>query len=554
MIQLPQDLERVKMYIETVLHNYSVSESSVKLTIVSSIAFIISRLVKVTGKIEHLPEEFVKSRLIIADNEDDKLCWYHFLSICLDKALLKRKLFHRTSKAQMLLCEEHGHPYTTHLTKEAKKVIDNFIGTSIEEMKESAKKYRINVNIYEYFEESKTYGLSEQWFFDESFTKYCALLFSKVRVIHIMYILDAEKLTNIMICPKCQSYAIRNENRHAKRRMEQHVEKCNGKFKKNYITEKVSLPYCPHILDNPVYEYCLANNFEFKPQQLYMTYDFETMEQIVNESLTKATTINSRLIPLSVSCCIKSFKGLVTKHFDARDKLFIPKWIDFMFEQSKTIVKDKYEFYREMLHIESNEQINEIVRDIKTITVFGFNLSRFDSNMFKEYFNHSYWRVNNNSMIGTATSLKQFILISNKTTTQLRFIDAQAFVAGGTLKQFGKDFGGVGNSNKGVFPFEVNNSDNFNELLSKKRYQHNLLSSLSAIMCLKNIYSFELTTLVKCVSIFDFDNCCNYFDSTFKKRCEEDPNQLKIINTCLNKIGSIFTNDKMGVSFHELQS
>lgn len=156
-----------------------------------------------------------------------------------------------------------------------------------------------------------------------------------------MYILDAEKLTNIMICPKCRSYAIRNENRHAKQRMEQHVEKCDGKFKKNYIAEKVSFPYCPHILDNPVYEYCLANNLEFKPQQFYMTYDFETMEQIVNESITKDTTINSRLIPLSVSCCIKSLKGLNTKHFNARDKLFIPKWIDFLFKQSKTIVEDK---------------------------------------------------------------------------------------------------------------------------------------------------------------------------------------------------------------------
>ena len=220
-----------------------------------------------------------------------------------------------------------------------------------------------------------------------------------------------------------------------------------------------------------------------------MTYDFETMEQIVNESITKATTINSRLIPLSVSCCIKSLKGLITKHFDARDKLFIPKWIDFMFKQSKTIVEDKYESYREMLHIESNEQINEIVKDIKTVTVFGFNSSRFDSNLFKEYFNHSHWSVNNNSMIGTATSLKQFILTSNKTNTQLRFIDAQAFVAGGTLKQFGKDFGGIDNSNKGVFPYEAINSDNFNEVLSKSEpFKHeDFYSSLTQ----KNLISRE---------------------------------------------------------------
>ena len=147
MIQLPQDLERVKLYIETVLHNYSVSESSVKLTIVSSIAFIVSRLVKVTGKIEHLPEEFVKSRLIIADNEDDKLCWYRFLAICLNPKLINPKktitIKDRTKQAKRLLCDERGAPYKTQLTKEAKEVLDNFTETSVEEMKESAKMHKI---------------------------------------------------------------------------------------------------------------------------------------------------------------------------------------------------------------------------------------------------------------------------------------------------------------------------------------------------------------------------------------------------------------------------
>ena len=70
-------------------------------------------------------------------------------------------------------------------------------------------------------------------------------------------------------------------------------------------------------------------------------------------------------------------------------------------------------------------------------------------------------------MIGTATSLKQFILKSSKYPIRLRFIDAQAFVAGGTLKQFGIDFGGISNSSKGVFPYEAINSENYNEVLSK---------------------------------------------------------------------------------------
>lgn len=60
MIQMNSDLEKVKFYTESVLHNYSVSESSTKLIIVLSVAFTVSRLVKVTGKIDKLPEEFIK--------------------------------------------------------------------------------------------------------------------------------------------------------------------------------------------------------------------------------------------------------------------------------------------------------------------------------------------------------------------------------------------------------------------------------------------------------------------------------------------------------------
>ena len=74
---------------------------------------------------------------------------------------------------------------------------------------------------------------------------------------------------------------------------------------------------------------------------------------------------------------------------------------------------------------------------------------------------------------GTLSSLKQFVLISSKYPTKLRFIDAQSFVAGGTLKQFGRNFSTFGdstsetNSEKGVFPYEVINSENYNDVLSK---------------------------------------------------------------------------------------
>ena len=63
--------------------------------------------------------------------------------------------------------------------------------------------------------------------------------------------------------------------------MKAHIKVCDGKFHKSFVTKRVSLPYCPHILNNSVYEYCLAYDLEWKPNIYYITYDYETMEKNV---------------------------------------------------------------------------------------------------------------------------------------------------------------------------------------------------------------------------------------------------------------------------------
>ena len=112
--------------------------------------------------------------------------------------------------------------------------------------------------------------------------------------------------------------------------------------------------------------------------------------------------------------------------------------------------------------------LHKLNHHINDINVYGFNSSRFDSNLFKQYFNYTFegtsWKVE--SPIGTGNSLKQFVLVSNTTDARLRFVDAQVFVAGGTLKAFAKEFGSIDNGDKGVFPYEAINSSNYNEVLS----------------------------------------------------------------------------------------
>uniref|UniRef100_UPI0025A4E867 hypothetical protein n=1 Tax=Bacteroides acidifaciens TaxID=85831 RepID=UPI0025A4E867 len=245
-----------------------------------------------------------------------------------------------------ILLKEHNIEYNTKIPKQGLKILNEFKGVTMEQMEELAKKYHLNINIYEFTktDNSSYYDLSEQWFFDKSYPTHSALLFSKDQIIHIMYIKNPEKLTQIHICPKCHSYTHRGPKNMF--RFESHVKHCDGVFKKNFIPNKEPLPFCPHILNNPVYEYCLAYDLEWKPNIYYMTYDFETMEQSVNKSISDSTVINSRLIPLSVASCVKLSSGLITKHFSLRDsEEFIPEWISWLFEQSMEVLNDRLRIY-----------------------------------------------------------------------------------------------------------------------------------------------------------------------------------------------------------------
>ena len=87
-----------------------------------------------------------------------------------------------------------------------------------------------------------------------------------------MYITDSDSLTNIHICPKCHSFIHYGHNI---KRFRNHVLKCKGEFVKKYCPNYQALPYCPHILENHVYEYCLAHNIEWKP-----TIDYINSKQL----------------------------------------------------------------------------------------------------------------------------------------------------------------------------------------------------------------------------------------------------------------------------------
>ena len=282
-----------------------------------------------------------------------------------------------------------------------------------------------------------------------------------------MWIKNVESLTGLLFCPKCKQLICRKDSHYGDRTFKRHTNKCDGNpvHAKELKLEKLSLPYCPHILKNLQYAYCLANNIEYEPIKYYITYDFETMEQPLNIS-TKKTIINSQLVPISVASTFHTKNGDSTITYDIRDSdstHFITKWIQTLFDKALTVAQDNFD-------VEIRERTHPFGKPSKksyTVSVIGYNSANFDTNLFIQYLQCDDWQIK--ALLGSASKFKQVIVHKeyDNYSINLRFIDAMAFVSPGPLKQFVKDFGSEGCTEKGIFPYEAINTENYNEVLSK---------------------------------------------------------------------------------------
>lgn len=133
------------------------SSSSKLLSIVETIVFMVSRMLKISGKVKGLPEVFIKSKSIVVDNEDDHLCWHRFLALCLYPELRNTKVSnirHRTQRAKSIFLAEHGITYSNHMTqadrKHAAAILNDFQGMNQFEMKDAAINRKLKINVFDY--------------------------------------------------------------------------------------------------------------------------------------------------------------------------------------------------------------------------------------------------------------------------------------------------------------------------------------------------------------------------------------------------------------------
>ena len=245
------------------------------------------------------------------------------------------------------------------------------------------------------------YDIIDTWIGDEAYNMHHnALIYSDKINIHIMHIQPdgVESITSIYLYSKFHLYSVHDDNKKVKFNM--HIKHCDGKYNAELMLDKVSHPYCPGILGNPFYEYCLAYVQEWKIYHGCLTNNFETSENQINDTISSTTTLKATLTPKSVSSCFDSESNKQhTVHFDIIDSYFIPHWIVCLFNEADHLLTEKLELHSQVLfhqhvNVTTIKILHNLDHHINNIYFYGFNSSRFDSNLFKQYFNYTFeWNI-----------------------------------------------------------------------------------------------------------------------------------------------------------------
>jgi hypothetical protein len=224
------------------------ASSRMRIIAVISIAFWHFSLQSSTGKLPLL-DKFIKDKYLFCYNEDNNLCFFAAVASLRCKNRNTFKPNHATARARELFKDY----YKIESFKELNKKIGEFKGVVLEysTMKDICDHFKINLIIYEYRPIEIRYSYQRTLKYDDNYTDLHILEYSMdfdgKTYSHIMHILDHEKLTGSMICPKCKEYARDKSITRSNQRFNQHVEKCNGKKERKVKLNKSSKPYIPHI-------------------------------------------------------------------------------------------------------------------------------------------------------------------------------------------------------------------------------------------------------------------------------------------------------------------
>ncbi|KAA6365736.1 MAG: hypothetical protein EZS28_038737, partial [Streblomastix strix] len=331
-------------------------------------------------------------------------------------------------------------PYKTD-DNEFQKWLNDFTGFDIEtEIDEFVLREKINVNIYSYSVENQTYYQSKVYKYNEDMNE-AADESSDESVKEPVEVPDF----NVLI-DEAQNGERTPQEANSISDNHQCLAGCSATLiHAFYISNKetlTGLKFCP---------FCKQKAFD--PKDIHFVAQYEKhikkceineVEKIINKDFGKSSKQLSQLVPLSVASTIKNK------------------------QEAEQISEDNQ--YIKIDGLKDSEQLAEV-------PVVGFNSAKFDFALIFKNLQSSDWEIK--SYIGSSSQAKSIIVKHKHSQIKLKFCDIMVYVQAMTLKDFAKNFGEEAIKRteeirreclklleKGVFPYEYINTDNFNDVLN----------------------------------------------------------------------------------------
>ncbi|KAA6357378.1 MAG: hypothetical protein EZS28_047095, partial [Streblomastix strix] len=252
-----------------------------------------------------------------------------------------------------------------------------------------------------------------------------------------MYISDIDKVINGKLCPNNCQMIFNTKNQNYKRDLARHLKYCQGpETAKQVKLDHLPKPYYPHISNNKLLQKLVATGQSdlLSPTLNYITFDFETVESIING----VDNLIAQLEPLPIASAA-TINGLITTlYFDLRDGTdFIEQWISQLFEVAIKVNEANQSNIPEV-------QINDknYIPYKPQVSVIGFNSKKFDMNLLLKHLIKNRTKI---QYMGSTTQAKQTVVSHQDYDFDLRFIDILSFIPpNNTLKQFVEKFGTKG--------------------------------------------------------------------------------------------------------------
>ncbi|KAA6378428.1 MAG: hypothetical protein EZS28_026046 [Streblomastix strix] len=266
---------------------------------------------------------------------DYNICWFIVASFALHPEIDQTRT--RVSDAIKLFLQYHDVNSSQRLNNANKQLLEQYNGFNyVTDLQRYQQIFQLNVITYMYDEikhktkntDVEQFSKFEEYIIDKDYQTVNVLLvpLSHVDEIHAMYISDIDKVINGNLCPNNCQMIINTKNQNYKRDLARHLKYCQGpETAKQVKLNHLPKPYYPHISNYKLLQKLVATGQQdqLTPTLNYITFDFETIENIINED-----NIIAQLEPLSVASAATINNQISTLYFDLRNGTdFIEQWI-----------------------------------------------------------------------------------------------------------------------------------------------------------------------------------------------------------------------------------